>query len=205
MAQTSKPTVAEFIDEERIDTDYRYRYRYLSKAINFTSQDVEIIQRHKEFIAESVTIGVREIVETTLKFSPTRKLHLARIEHFKYKKEFVSDPDELTMESEQVVARIELYTKFLKYAYCGIWDDFHAESLVSVCAKGWGNKSVPVASIYDTISLSNMLLRIQTNFLENETIPKDEQKRLLLAFHKIGMLYADIVSYAEKMNKFYNV
>jgi hypothetical protein len=193
----SNSTQYENIDEHRLDSDYLYRFQYLAKGINFTAKDVEVIQSHREFLTKSIVTGVSDVLTSALKYSPTRKILLSRIEGYTYTEEFTSDIDELTLESEVIVARIKMYCRAMVYIICGKWDEDHVLDLAKQNGKGWGNPNVPIDPIHDLTSLGIMLNRLYSDIMDNESIPRDELKQLTLALNKIGIIHADITNYAE--------
>ncbi|CAF3445075.1 unnamed protein product, partial [Rotaria sp. Silwood2] len=95
--------MAEHIDSTSINNNLRYRFEYLSKFLNFTNDDIEMLNYFGQIALPFIPTVVDTLFQKLLEFDITKKYFLIR--HFSYTGTLPINETELTFQSEQMAFR----------------------------------------------------------------------------------------------------
>jgi hypothetical protein len=163
-------TTMEHVDEDRLDTDVKYRFHYNAKFIGFGANDISLIQEHKELLEEITPLVVRASMERILTFDATKKILLGRV--YGYQGALETDLDEMDINCDLMQARLSNTSRVMLIFLQAPWDDnFLSKDLPANLVWRWGNKLVDVALVHN----NNMYAVLKDYFLEhilNSTVEK---------------------------------
>lgn len=119
------------MDDDLFETNLRHRFEYVSKFLNFTSDDILMLNELGRIANDLLPSMVDQIFQRLLEFDQTKKYFLMR--HFGYNGPMIVDPHELTLESEQMKFRRTNLRKYLKRILRQrVWNDAFLEYLSHV-------------------------------------------------------------------------
>jgi hypothetical protein len=180
------------LDEELIDRDMYYRCQFLKVFLHFTEEDIAFIHEHMDFIRKITPTVVNGVHRKILAFDATRKLMLGRLEG--YNGEMFTDPDDIVLESPNVVERARIFCATFIDLLASNWDEAYINGPIAVgLSYKWGNKyiDIPIFSSHG----ANM--RCQTLYVENtlmSDLPNDVKSRLAVALTKALNIFTDLTT-----------
>ena len=174
--------MAEHIEKESIGTNLRVRFEYLSKFVNFTSDDIATLNVLGEVTGPLIPIVVDKIFQRLLDFDVTKRYFLMR--HFGYTGNVVVNDSQLTLESEQMVFRRTSLGKYLKRILRQkVWNDAFLEYLSyvgKIHTKMAGSHSIDIDYIHVNILFGYVEHILLDAVLSNDQFDNQTKSQLLL-------------------------
>jgi len=104
--------MAEHIDGNRLQLDLRYRFEYLSKFLNFTSDDITMLNKFAPIVFPLIPVLSDTVYRKLFSFDLTKQYFLIRNEGFEG---FLpKNQCGLTLDSAQMVFRKDMLSLYLK-------------------------------------------------------------------------------------------
>jgi hypothetical protein len=104
--------MAEHIDRNRLHSDLRYRFEYLSKFLNFTSDDIAMLNTFAPIVFPLIPVLSDTVYRKLFSFDITKQYFLIRNEGFEG---FLSKKQcEITLDSIQMELRRDMLSMYLK-------------------------------------------------------------------------------------------
>ncbi|CAF1467978.1 unnamed protein product [Adineta ricciae] len=104
--------MTEHIDNDQISTNLRYRFEYLSKFLNFTSNDITLLNQFAVLLLPRIPVVADTVYRKLLSFDITKQFFLVRNDGFDG--HMVKKGTSLTLESAQMTFRKDMLSKYLK-------------------------------------------------------------------------------------------
>ena len=108
--------MAEHIDGNRLNTDLRYRFEYLSKFLNFTSDDIAMLNTFAPIIFPVIPVLADTVYRKLFSFDITKQYFLIHNEGFEG---FLPNNKQcgLTLDSVQMELRRDMLSMYLKRVF----------------------------------------------------------------------------------------
>jgi hypothetical protein len=178
------------VDEERLDREVHYRFQFVAQFVNFGTDDIAVIHQHKDFLITQIPEMVTQVQRKLLSFDSSRKLLMGRIEG--YTGELESDPYEIDMNSQVVLARHKIFSQvFTDFLLSKFDEDFMNKKLSKVLVKKWGNRYVDITVTHNSACYVGCQLIMQELVLKSD-IRIEEKHKLLIAVNKALSIYAHL-------------
>lgn len=185
--------MAEHIDLNRLNVDLRYRFDYLSKFLQFTADDIELLNKFAPLIFPRIPVLADTVYRKLFSFDITKKYFLMNSEGFEG---FVPKPgSNVTLESAQMVFRRDMLSMYLKRVLTQReWNDSFLQYLSQI-GKIHTNKAGSASINVDYIHINALL-----GFLEHllidaiwnvETIDDQTRRATALAINKFFWIQND--------------
>ncbi|CAF0772095.1 unnamed protein product [Adineta ricciae] len=104
--------MTEHIDNDQITNNLRYRFEYLSKFLNFTSNDITLLNQFAVLLLPRIPVVADTVYRKLLSFDITKQFFLVRNDGFDG--HMVKKGTSLTLESAQMTFRKDMLSKYLK-------------------------------------------------------------------------------------------
>jgi len=156
--------MAEYIDKTRLNNDLRYRFDYLSKFIDFTQDDITILNTLEPIIFPNLPTIVEKVYKKLYSYDITKEYFLIRHDGFE---SFLPNKDSgITLDSVQVDYRKDMLSVFIKHILTqDDWNDSFLQYLSRVgeihTNKG-GSSSVNV----DYLHINALLCILENLFID---------------------------------------
>lgn len=105
--------MTEHIDKTRLRNDHRYRFNFLSKCIDFTQNDIEMLNKLEPVIFPQLPFIVETAYEKLYYFDITKSYFL--LPHDGFQTYSPNKQFSLPLDSIQIDYRKDMLTVFLKY------------------------------------------------------------------------------------------
>ncbi|CAF0772113.1 unnamed protein product [Adineta ricciae] len=165
----------EHIDSSRITTDLRYRYEYLSKFLNFTPNDITMLNSLAPHVFPRMPFIVDTVYRKLFSFDVTKTYFVMRNQGFE---KFANGKEhQITIDSAQMAFRRDMLTMYLKRVLTqGDWNDAFLQYLSQIGKIHtnqaehllidivWTEESIDSESKHDMIKAVNKLFWIQNDF-----------------------------------------
>ncbi|UJR17189.1 hypothetical protein I4U23_004084 [Adineta vaga] len=188
--------MVEHIDRARLDTDLRYRFDYLSKFINFTSNDITALNTFAK-IANPFIQSVAEIIYDKLLHFDITKNHFLRTTH-DFQGTMTTDENQLTLQSEQILFRIHSIRKYLcRILRQSTWNDAFLEYISNVGkihTNSAGTHSIDVDYIHMNALFGYLEHVFIDGVLNNDEIDGTLKKDIIIALNKVFWIQNDFFS-----------
>ena len=120
--------MAEHIDNNRVHNDLRYRFEYLSKFLNFTSDDIAMLNRFAPILSPHIPVVVDTAYRKLFSFDVTKNYFVINNDDFPPK--YSCD---LKLESTQMIFRKDVLSMYLKHVLTqSNWNDTFLQYLSHV-------------------------------------------------------------------------
>lgn len=147
--------MTEHIDSEKINANLRYRFEYLSKFLNFTSDDIGMLNKFAIVILPRVPVLVDTVYRKLLSFDITKQYFLVRNDGFEG--HVTKKSSHLTLESAQMKFRKDMLSMYLKRLLTQTeWDDTFIQYLSRI-GKMHTNKAGSSSINVDYIHINALL------------------------------------------------
>ncbi|CAF1310467.1 unnamed protein product [Adineta ricciae] len=196
--------MAEHVDHHLVETNLRHRFEYLAKFVNFTTDDIVMLNRIGKLTASMLPDIVDQIFQRFLDFDITKRYFLMR--HFGYTGIVTVNESELTLYSEQMCFRRTTFVKYLKRILRQkVWNDAFLEYLSyvgKIHTRLAGSHSIDVDFIHINISFGFVEHILLDVVLSNEQIDDKTKKSAILALNKFFWIQNDFFSihYTKQSN-----
>ncbi|CAF3287864.1 unnamed protein product, partial [Rotaria sp. Silwood2] len=104
--------MTEHIDNNRLNSDLRYRFEYLSKFLNFTSDDVNMLNALAPILFPRIPVITDTVYRKLFSFDITKHYFIIRNQNFD--KFSANQENNLTVSSAQMMFRKDMLSIYLK-------------------------------------------------------------------------------------------
>jgi hypothetical protein len=103
--------MTEHIDDEKLNVDIHYRFDFISKFINFTSEDIKILNNFANIILPVIPVIVDSVYRKLFQYDVTKNYFIINDE--------ISDgstrqDESLSLDSPQILYRKDMLSTYLK-------------------------------------------------------------------------------------------
>ncbi len=185
--------MAEHIDGNRLNSDLRYRFDYLSKFLNFTSDDIAMLNTFAPIIFPSIPVIADTVYRKLFSFDITKKYFIIRNEGFEG---FLPKKTHgVTLESPEMDLRRDMLSMYLKRVLTQRdWNDIFLQFLSQI-GKMHTNQSGSASINVDYIHINGLLgylEHILIDILYNTDCIDEKTKRgILMAVNKFFWIQND--------------
>ena len=155
--------MTEHIDDNRLTEDLRYRFEYISKFINFTSNDISSLNTFAPIALPLIPVVVDAVYRKLFQFDVTKNFFILRNDGFDGQ---LKDHQSLTLESAQMTYRRDMLSGYLKRLLLQQqWTDDFLQYLSRV-GKMHTNKNGAQSINVDYIHINATLSYIETHLID---------------------------------------
>jgi hypothetical protein len=178
------------VDEERLDKDLYYRFNFVSHYVEFTRNDVSLIQDHLEFLSGVTKVVVERCLRKLLSYHSTRVLLLGTIHDGVV--ELNTDPDELTMESPSIITRAEIFRGlFYEYLSSNFDEQYFNTVLAKKLSFKWGNRLIDVMLAFNDTSYMKVQI-LYTELTLQSDLPLETRIKLATSLNKAMGIFMEL-------------
>ncbi|CAF2273236.1 unnamed protein product [Rotaria magnacalcarata] len=188
--------MAEHVDDLRLHTDPRYRFDYISKFLNFTQNDITMLNVLAPIIFPSVPVIIDTIYRKLFSYDVTKQYFIVRNQGFE---NFAATKDSnLALDSAQMLYRKDMLSMYLKRLLTQTeWNDAFLQYMTQV-GQMHANKSGAGSINVDYIHINALF-----GFIEHLLVDKlwnmdgiDDKKKhdMIIAVNKLFWIQNDIFS-----------
>ena len=185
--------MCEHIDGDRLQSDLRYRYEYLCKFLNFTSDDIGIINEFSIQILPMIPVIVDRVYRKLFQYDITKNYFVLRNDGFEG---HLKDPQSLTLDSVQMTYRRDMLSGYLKRLFLQHqWTDEFLQYLSRIGrlhTNKAGEQSINVDFVHIHLTLSHIEHLMNDFIWPMENIEQKKKKDLLMAINKVFRIQADL-------------
>lgn len=171
----------------------RLRFEYVAKFVNFTSEDISILNLLGKTSETFIPMIVDKVFQRFLDFDVTKRYFLMR--HFGYTGTVTVNESELNLESEQMIFRRLSLVKYLKRILRQkVWNDAFLEYLSfvgKIHTRFAGTHSVDIDYIHMNISLGYIQHLLIESVLANQQFDWPTKQSAILALNKLFWIQND--------------
>lgn len=186
--------MTEHIDKERLNTDIRYRFNYVSKFLHFTEDDIAILNRFSKISGPFIESVVDTVYENLLVYDVT-KYHFLKSTH-DFQGAMMTDPTEVTLKSEQIQFRVRSMRKYLnRVLRQPVWNDAFLEYLSNVGkshTKMAGTQSIDVEYLHINALFGFLEHTFINAVLNNQELEATVKRETLFALSKVFWIQNDL-------------
>jgi hypothetical protein len=185
--------MAEHIDGNRLNTDLRYRFDYLSKFLNFTPDDIAMLNTFAPIVFSVIPVIADTVYRKLFSFDITKKYFLIRNEGFEG---FLPKKTHgVTLDSPQMELRRDMLSMYLKRILTqSDWNDTFLQYLSQVGqmhTNQAGSSSINIDYIHIN-ALLGFLEHLLIDVLWNaDTIDEKTKRGILMAVNKFFWIQND--------------
>ncbi|CAF0949880.1 unnamed protein product [Adineta steineri] len=177
--------MAEHIDCDRLNNDLRYRFEYLSKFLNFTINDITMLNTFSSIVLPVIPVIVDSVYRKLFSFDITKEHFLIHNEKFIPKKTIPSD----TLESTDMTFRKDMLTMYLRHVLAEHeWNDTFLQYLSQV-GKMHTNQAGLSSINIDYIHINVLLGYLQQTLIDilcnADNIDEINKHGILIAINKL--------------------
>nr|ACD54784.1 hypothetical protein [Philodina roseola] len=185
--------MSEHIDKARLDTDLRYRFTYVSKFVNFTTDDIAALNKFAKVANPFIHSVSDTIYQKLLAYDITRNHFVDHDDDSKSGSPV--DASHLTLESEQMLFRIHSIRKYLcRILRQPLWNDAFLEYLSNVGkihTNMLGKRSLNVDYIHINALFGYLEHSFMDAVLANDEIDDAMKKDMIIAISKLFWIQND--------------
>jgi hypothetical protein len=180
--------MTEHIDDEKLNTDIHYRFDFISKFINFTSEDIKILNNFSSIILPFIPVIVDSVYRKLFQYDVTKNYFIIS--------DGISDgstqqDENLSLDSPQILYRKDMLSTYLKRLFHQHeWTNEFLNYLYRI-----GQIHINKINI-DYIYINTTLTYIENLFIEfiwsNENFDHLTKKQILLALNKVFRIQNDL-------------
>ncbi|CAF1356865.1 unnamed protein product [Rotaria magnacalcarata] len=188
--------MANHIEKRLLNTNVRYRFDYIAKFLNFTVDDIAVLNNFAKIAHPHIQTLVEVIYHKLFEYDITKEYFIKQ--NFVFKGVKTTDNNQLTLQSEQMLFRIDSIRKYLyRILRQHIWNDAFLQYL-STIGKMHTNLAGAHSIDIDYIHINAMLGYLQHTFIEiilsSEELDDAMKKTTLLALNKLFWIQNDFFS-----------
>lgn len=188
--------MVEHIERRLLNTNLRYRFDYIAKFLNFTEGDITALNNFEKIAHAQIPALVDAIYQKLFEYDITKNYFMKH--SFNTKGVKPADENQFTLDSEQMLLRIDSIRKYLyRILRQHVWNDAFLQYLSNVGkihTNLVGARSINV----DYIHMNAMLGYLQHTFIEiilnSEEIDESTKKTTLMALNKLFWIQNDFFS-----------
>ena len=182
------------IDKDRLDTDIRYRFDYLANFLNFTNDDIAALNRFSKIAGPFIESVVDIVYQNLIDYDVTKDHLLKSTKDFQGTA--TTDPNKLTIKSEQIVFRIKSMRKYLnRILRQTVWNDAFLEFLSNVGkshTKLAGTQSIDVEYMHINALFGFLEQTFIQAVLNNTELDLSVKRETLFALSKVFWIQNDL-------------
>ncbi|CAF3513708.1 unnamed protein product [Rotaria sp. Silwood1] len=186
--------MAGHIDKTLLDTDLRYRFDYVSKFLNFTANDIAILNTFSQIAHPLIPSWVEGSYQKLLESDITTQYFLTK--NYGFEGTMTTDATQVTVKSEQMIFRINHMRKYLsRILRQRIWNDAFLDFLSNVGKMHTnmaGARSINVDYIHINALFGHLQNVLIDAVLSNDEIDAATKKATLLALNKLFWIQNDL-------------
>ncbi|CAF1538118.1 unnamed protein product [Rotaria sp. Silwood1] len=189
---------AENIDKNRLTTDIRYRFEYISKFLNFSQTDITILNKLSSIIQPLIPVIVDDVYRKLFSFDITKQYFLLR--HSCFDNFLSTNRSNLAVNSDFMEYRKNMLSKYLKCILTqNEWNDSFLQYLSHV-AKIHTNKIGSPLIHVDLIHITCLCGYLEQNLiaiiLKSENLDNQTKYAGIMAINKFFWIQNDFFSNA---------
>ncbi|CAF0834467.1 unnamed protein product [Adineta ricciae] len=183
----------EHIDSSRITTDLRYRYEYLSKFLNFTPNDITMLNSLAPHVFPRMPFIVDTVYRKLFSFDVTKTYFVMRNQGFE---KFANGKEhQITIDSAQMAFRRDMLTMYLKRVLTqGDWNDAFLQYLSQI-GKIHTNQAGTSSINVDYIHINALLGYLEHLLIDivwtEESIDSESKHDMIKAVNKLFWIQND--------------
>lgn len=185
--------MTEHIDKDKLDTDLGYRFEYLSKFLNFTADDIAVLNTFSKIAQPLIPSVVENVYQKLLDYDLTQQYFLTK--NYGFEGTMTTDVTQLTTKSEQMLFRINAMRKYLlRVLRQRIWNDAFLTFMSNVGKMHTnmaGVHSINVDYIHINVSFGYLQHVLMEAILNNDEIDGATKKATLVALNKLFWIQND--------------
>ncbi|CAF1019583.1 unnamed protein product [Rotaria sordida] len=186
--------MTEHIDNNRIYNDLRYRFDYLSKFLNFTSDDIAMLNKFAIIILPRIPVIVDTAYRKLLSFDITKQYFLIRNDGFEGP--LIKESKNLTLDSPQMIYRKDMLSIYLKRILTQTeWNDTFLQYLSQIGqihANNIGTTLIKVDYIHINILFGYMEHLFIDILWTTENLDDKTKHDMIMAINKFFWIQNDI-------------
>jgi hypothetical protein len=185
--------MAEHIDGNRLHTDLRYRFEYLSKFLNFTSEDITMLNTLAPIVFPLIPVIADTVYRKLFSFDITKQYFLIRNEGFEG---FLSKKQcGITLESVQMELRRDMLSMYLKRVLTqSEWNDTFLQYLSHI-GQMHTNQAGSAAINVDYMHINALLGYVEHLLIDilykTDTLDEKTKHDILMAINKFFWIQND--------------
>jgi hypothetical protein len=185
--------MTEHIDDEKLKFDIRYRFDFISKFLNFTSEDIKVLNNFSTIILPIIPVIVDSVYRRLFQYDITKNYFIINNENFD---ESIRKNENLSLDSPQMIYRKDILSGYLKRLF--LQHEWTNEFLNYLSRFGQiqTNKIGSTSINIDYIHINTTLTYIENLLIEiiwsNEHLDDLTKKRILLALNKVFRIQTDL-------------
>jgi len=185
--------MTEHINNNLVNTNLRYRFNYLSKFLNFTPDDIAMLNAFAPILSPRIPVIADTVYQKLFSFDITKHYFLIRNQGFD--KFSCDDENNLTLESAQMTFRKDMLSMYLKRVLTqSDWNDTFLQYLSQVGqmhTNQAGSSSINIDYIHIN-ALLGFLEHLLIDVLWNaDTIDEKTKRGILMAVNKFFWIQND--------------
>ncbi|UJR24755.1 hypothetical protein I4U23_006129 [Adineta vaga] len=185
--------MVEHIDSNKLTTDVRYRFEYFSKFINFTSEDISILNTLAPIVLPRVPVIVDGVYRKLFQYNVTKHHFIMTNNQFDGS---INTNDDLSLECTQMIYRKDMLSGYLKRLILQReWTDEFLDYLSRVGrmhTSKMGSRSINVEYLHINTTLTyieNLIIEI---ICSHDNLDQSMKKTSLLALNKAFRIQTDL-------------
>lgn len=185
--------MVEHIEKSKLDTNVRYRFDYISKFINFTSEDINALNILAAAALPRIPVIVDGVYRKLFQCDVTKNYFVIQNEKFDGS---TVTKDELSLDSAQMVYRKDMLSGYLKRLLLQReWTDEFLEYLSRVGrmhTNKMGASSIDVDYIHINATLTYIENLLTEVIFSHEKFDDQMRKNISLALNKVFRIQSDL-------------
>jgi len=185
--------MSEHIDNNLIQTSIRYRFDYLSKFLNFTSDDIVLLNAFAPILFPCIPVIADTVYRKLFSFDITKQYFLVRNQGFD--KFCPHQEPSVTLESAQMVFRKDMLSMYLKRVLTqSDWNDTFLQYLSQVGkihTNQAGSSSINVDYMHINALLGYLEHLLIDTICNTDTLDEKTKRGMLMAINKVFWIQND--------------
>jgi len=193
--------MVQHIDSARLNTDLRYRFDYLSKFLDFTSNDIVQLNQISSIIQPLIPVIVDNVYRKLFSFDITKQYLILR--HTCLENVLPSDHCLLSFHSDGMEYRKNMLSQYLKHVFTEKeWNDTFLRYLLyvgQIHTKQLGSTHVHVDYIHLNLLCGYLQQILLETILKNDQIDSAIKNQVILTINKVFWIQNDFfrMNYCE--------
>ena len=182
------------INEERLESDLKYRFEYLCDFIGFTADDMKTVTGAASLLAPVVNTLVDAVYDKLFTYDCTKRQFLPK--QHGYDGVSPASLDELSLEHEQIKFRKTHLAGYLVKLVTGPYDDKLVEYLDfvgKIHTRKAGNKEIYVPIVQMNVLMGFVADAINATIMGLE-IPQEAKNQAIRSFSKLLWIQNDLIN-----------
>ncbi|CAF1141806.1 unnamed protein product [Rotaria magnacalcarata] len=188
--------MTEHVDSNQLNDDVRYRFEYLSKFLNFTSDDITMLNDFALILSSRIPVITDTVYRKLFSFDITK--HYFIIRNHDFDKSSTNHETNLTLESAQMTFRKDMLSKYLKRIFTEKeWNDTFLQYLSQI-GRIHTNQAGLTSINVDYIHINALLGYLESSLIDiilsAENLDEITKRAMTLAINKLFWIQNDFFS-----------